>query len=306
MKSQFLFVFCFFLLLGCQPKTLDTLEWECQKRSYPDAQVLANETMEKEEERLIAADVLQGSNSAAYRALAVKLAAEDAVSLLELGKAFDCKTCLWECRFQDEAEKAPLAMKIRNIMDSILQEVSLVAVADQFLSEFTDQEWENPVVKFTFLGLVHNLTQPSQEKGIHIKRPAWQEGLEAESKLKDRNILPILVNAKGEILVKGKELSVEELQLNVKAFISNPNQLPDLADSPRQAIVALSNERGTPYDQYLKVYKTIRTAYHELWNEYAIENYGKPYDDALPDSIKSIIQQAIPFMVSEAEPTDFE
>lgn len=306
MKNIVLSSICLCFMLACQPSTMQPPSLSCQKKSFPDGQVLTDETMEKEEGRLIAAGVLQARSGTAYQALARKLAAEDAITLSQLGTTFECETCLWECRFQDENDKAPLGVKIRNMKDVLLQDLSLAAVANQFLDQFDDEEWEDPMVKFTFLGFVHNLTQPKQEKGIHIKLPAWKEGIDEATKLKNRNILSIVVNAKGEILVRDKPLPLEELTTSVKVFIGNPNRLPDLADSPRQAIIALSNERETPYKQYLMVYNTIRAAYQELWNEYALANFGQPYEESLPDSIKRAIKQAIPFVVSEAEPNAFD
>lgn len=306
MKYQILCAACMFLILACKPGAVDTLNWTCQKRSFPAGQALVDETMEEEEERLLAAGLLSAKGGADYRALAKKLAAEDAITLSLLGDAFECKSCLWECRFREENEQSPLGLKIRSMQEGLLQEISLATVADQFLQKFDESEWENPLVKFTFLGLVHNLTEANQDKGLNIKLPPWQDGQETETKAKDRNVLRILVNAKGEALVRDEVLPLEQLQDRVKEFISNPNKRSNLADSPRQAIVALSNERSTPYDQYLKVYNTIRAAYQALWDEYARANFGKPYDETLPDSLKRVVKRAIPFVVSEAEPTGFE
>ncbi len=306
MRYPVLYAVCFCLILSCKSESVHTVNWACQKRSYPAGQVLVDETMEKEEVRLLAAGLLSTKGGASYRALAEKLAAEDAFTLSLLGASFECRSCLWECRFRDENEQSPLALKIGSMQESLLQEISLATVADQFLQNFDESDWENPLVKFTFLGLVHNLSEANQDKGLNIKLPPWQDGQETDTKAKDRNVLKILVNAEGEILVRDELLPFDQLQDKVEAFISNPNKRPHLADTPRHAIVALSNERATPYEQYLKVYNTIRAAYHALWDEYARANFGKPYDEALPDSLKHIVKRAIPFVVSEAEPTSFE
>lgn len=297
---------CFYLVYSCQQAPTASSEWQCQKLSFAAEQDTLDETMEQEQARLVAAKLLKGTEGEDYQALAESLSTEASFVQLQLAKVFECKTCLWECRFQDKNEQSPVALKIRGLKEGLLQDLSLPSIGKQFLATFSPGDWGDPIVKFTFLGLLHNLSMSGEGKGLDIKLPAWVDEEEEGAEMKDRNILRILVNAAGRVLVRDKELPLDELGTVVKEFIINPNAKIDLADTPRHAIIALSNERDTPYGQYLKVYNTIREVYGQLWNEYAITNYGKPYDESLPDSIKRAIRQAIPFVVSEVEPSGFD
>ena len=255
---------------------------------------------------MVAANILGGTKGEDYQALAERLSREDSFVQLQLTRTFECNSCLWECHFQDKDEQSPVALKVRQMKEDLLQDLSLASIGEQFLATFSPEDWDDPIVKFTFLGLLHNLSRSGEGKGLDIKLPARVDGDLEEVKKKERNILKVLVNAEGSVLVRDEELPLDELGTVVKEFIINPTAKTDLADTPRHAIIALSNEHDTPYDRYLKVYQTIREVYTELWNEYAMTNYGKPYDESLPDSIKKTIKQAIPFVVSEAESTGFD
>ena len=295
---------CFYLVYSCQQAPASSPVWQCQKRSFSVEQDTLDETMEQEQARLVAANILEGTKGEDYRVLAERLSMEASFVQQQLTNTFECRTCLWECRFQDQDEQSPVALKIKQMQEDLLQDLSFPSIGKLFLATFSPEDWDDPIVKFTFLGLLHNLSMSGEEKGLDIKLPAWTDGVRV--KTKERNILKVRVNAEGSVLVRDKELPFDELGAVVKKFIINPNAETDLADTPHHAIIALSNERDTPYDRYLKVYQIIREVYTELWNDYAMTNYGKPYDESLPDSIKNAIRQAIPFVVSEAEPTGFD
>lgn len=143
------------------------------------------------------------------------------------------------------------------------------------------------------------------DKGISVKLPPWSEEEPDITKLKTRNVLKITVDAQNKIYVNGKETKVEDLTARAKAFIANPEGHPDLAESPRKAIVSLKNERGTNYKEYLEAYNALKTAYYELWDELSQRKYGVPYSDDMPYNQKRAIREEIPFVLSESEPTAF-
>lgn len=149
------------------------------------------------------------------------------------------------------------------------------------------------------------LVPSHDDKGISVKLPPWSEEEPDITKLKARNILKITVDAQNKIYVNGKETKVEELTARAKVFIANPEGHPDLAESPRKAIVSLKNERGTNYKEYLAAYNALKAAYHELWDELSQRKYGIPYSDDMPYDQKRAIREEIPFVLSEAEPTAF-
>lgn len=144
-----------------------------------------------------------------------------------------------------------------------------------------------------------------EDKGILVKLPPWSDEEPDITKLKERNVFSVLVNAQNQLLVRGEPALVDELRERAKEFISNPAKREDLAEKPTKAIISLKNDRGTNYKTYLEVYNELKAAYDELWDELCQRQYGKPYSDELPIAIRRDIRSQIPMVLSEAEPTNF-
>lgn len=143
------------------------------------------------------------------------------------------------------------------------------------------------------------------DKGIRVKLPPWSEEEPDIQKLKERNVFSVLVNAQNQLLVRGELTRIEDLKDRAKEFILNPNNRPDLAEKPTKAIISLKNDRGTSYKTYLQVYNELKAAYNELWDEECRKMYGVPYSEDLPLAMRKAIKKKIPFVLSEAEPTNF-
>lgn len=144
-----------------------------------------------------------------------------------------------------------------------------------------------------------------EDKGILVKLPPWSDEEPDITKLKVRNVYSVLVNAQDQLLVRGEPMTVKNLRENAKEFIMNPANRPDLAESPKNAIISLKNDRGTSYEVYLSVYNELKGAYAELWDELSNKRYGEPYSDDMPFAQRKAIRAEIPFVISEAEPTTF-
>ncbi|MBX2872429.1 MAG: biopolymer transporter ExbD [Saprospiraceae bacterium] len=144
-----------------------------------------------------------------------------------------------------------------------------------------------------------------EDKGILVKLPPWSEEEPDITKLKERNVYSVLVNAQNQLLVREQVMRIEDLRQNAKDFISNPEKRPDLAEKPTKAIISLKNDRGTNYDTYLRVYNELKGAYNDLWNDLCQKNYGIDYSEELPIAYRKAIKAEIPFVLSEAEPTNF-
>ena len=144
-----------------------------------------------------------------------------------------------------------------------------------------------------------------EDKGITVRLPPWSEEEPDIQKLKTRNVYSVLVNAQNQLLVRNQPMRVEDLRANAKEFIWNPTKREDLAEDPTMAIISLKNDRGTNYDTYLRVYNELKAAYNELWTELSQRKYGIPFTEEMPDAYKKAIRAEIPFVISEAEPTNF-
>jgi biopolymer transport protein ExbD len=143
-----------------------------------------------------------------------------------------------------------------------------------------------------------------EDKGILVKLPPWSNEPPEITKLKTRNVYSVLVNAENQLLVRGEVMRIRELRDNTKEFISNPNRRDDYAETPKNAIVSLKNDRGTNYKTYLEVYNEVKAAYNELRNELALKRYNKAYENIDPGKQKEI-RSEIPLVISEAEPTAY-
>ena len=142
------------------------------------------------------------------------------------------------------------------------------------------------------------------ERGITVKLPEWSDEPPEELDLKARNVFRVLVNAQNLLLVRDELTDPTELREKAKEFIMNPNNDPLLSEMPAAAIISLKNDRGTNYETYIEVYNELKAAYNELWDEMAQARFGRDYEKCSKDQ-KNVIKKAIPFVISEAEPTAF-
>lgn len=147
-------------------------------------------------------------------------------------------------------------------------------------------------------------TQIVEDKGILVKLPQWSEEEPDITRLKERNVYSVLVNAQNQLLVRGEPTNIANLRENTKLFIANPQKASNLSESPDKAIISLKNDRGTKYATYLQVYNELQAAYNELWEEESQKRFRKPFGDLNLEQRKEI-RSAIPLVISEAEPTAF-
>jgi biopolymer transport protein ExbD len=147
-------------------------------------------------------------------------------------------------------------------------------------------------------------TTIAEDKGVLIKLPPWSDEPPPEMRLNTRNIYSVLVNADNQLLVRGEPMNIKELKNNTKIFINNPQKLENMAENPTTAIISIKNDRGTKYATYLEVYNELKAAYNELWEEAAMAKHGKNINDLTAAQQKDI-KDAIPLVISEAEPTKF-
>ena len=148
-------------------------------------------------------------------------------------------------------------------------------------------------------------TTIAEDKGILVRLPPWSDEEPDITRLKERNVYSVLVNANNQLLVREEPMRIGQLRENAKEFISNPRKVANMSESPKNAIISLKNDRGTNYQTYLAVYNELKGAYDELWDELARKRYGEPYSDNMPFAQRKAIKGEIPMVLSEAEPTNF-
>ena len=147
-------------------------------------------------------------------------------------------------------------------------------------------------------------TTIAEDKGVLVKLPQYSEEPPPEMKLNTRNVYSVLVNANNQLLVRGEPMKIDELKNNAKIFILNPQKLENMSVDPTSAIISIKNDRGTKYGTYLEEYNELKAAYDELWEDAAMKKFGKNLDELSNVQAKEV-KDAIPLVLSEAEPTKF-
>jgi len=161
----------------------------------------------------------------------------------------------------------------------------------------------------SFLLLIFFLvtTQIPNEKGLPILLPPKRVEDTPIHKMKDRNILTVIVNSKNELLVEREPLNVDDLQQTTIDFLENRGRDPKSSDSPKKAVVSIKTDRGTSYDTYLRVMDKVQAAYNTL----RAKHMGIPLaaylaldkekaSKAMKDKYEAA-KKAYPLRISEAE-----
>ncbi|HMQ59122.1 MAG TPA: biopolymer transporter ExbD [Flavilitoribacter sp.] len=139
-------------------------------------------------------------------------------------------------------------------------------------------------------------TKIVEEQGVFVKLPPW-DPTQQPVDLNENNVLSIKVNALNQLMIEGQISDFSNLRSRVKSFIMEPVREPD------EAVVSLQNDRGTHYQTYVLAYNEIKAAYSELWDAWAEQHFGRPYDE-LTSADQKTVRDKIPLVISEAEPTE--
>lgn len=125
------------------------------------------------------------------------------------------------------------------------------------------------------------------DTGIGMTLPPMLEDQEPPP-VKDRNLFKILVNAQGRLLVEEEEAEIGQLRDRVKNHVTNYGDDPDLAVTPKKAVISIKTDAKTPYDTYVEVLDEVWMAYREIWDQIARTGQtprGEPVD--LPKTYSS-------------------
>ena len=142
------------------------------------------------------------------------------------------------------------------------------------------------------------------DTGIGLVLPPIPDDIEPPP-IRERNMLRILVNAQGMILLDDDPVSTAEVRPRVKEFVDNPTNDPNLSESPDDAIVSIKTDRQTPYSVYIDMLDEVMGAYNELRNEASMDRFGVPYSALEEDSIQQEqIRELYPKRISIAEPDE--
>lgn len=141
------------------------------------------------------------------------------------------------------------------------------------------------------------------DTGIGMVLPPKPEQDVEPPPVKERNMLKILVNAEGLVLMDGTPTAITEVKQKVKDFVSNNGEDPNLSVSPDKAIVSLKTDRATPYRVYIDMLDEVMGAYQELRNQAAQQRFGRSFEQLDENSEEyQQIRELYPKKISIAEP----
>lgn len=149
------------------------------------------------------------------------------------------------------------------------------------------------------------VTTINVDAGIGLVLPPIPDDTTPPPPVRDRNLLNILVDAQGRVLMDGEIAVITEVREIVKEFVDNPNNIADLSESPDDAIVSIKTDRRTPYNVYIDMLDEVMGAYAELRNGASQARFGVPYDSLEDDSVEQEeINNLYPKRISIAEPDE--
>lgn len=142
------------------------------------------------------------------------------------------------------------------------------------------------------------------DTGIGLTLPPIPDESIEPPPIKERNLLKILVNAQGLVLLDDQPSSITEVKEKVKDFIKNPTANPELSESPDKAIVSIKTDRQTPYNVYINMLDEVIGAYNELRDEASQSEFGVPFSslDESSTQYERIAKDLYPKKISIAEP----
>lgn len=143
------------------------------------------------------------------------------------------------------------------------------------------------------------------DTGIGLQLPPAPEEEQEPPPIKERNLLNILVNAQGMVLMDDEPTDISQVKQNIKDFVTNNGEDPDLSESPDKAIVSIKTARQTPYRTYINMLDEVMGAYAELRNQAAQAQFGRNYNELEDDSEQQqTIKDMYPKKISIAEPDE--
>jgi biopolymer transport protein ExbD len=151
------------------------------------------------------------------------------------------------------------------------------------------------------------------DSGIHRVLPQPTPEDFEPPEVKERNVLPVLVNLNDQLMVKGEVTQLSDLKEKVREFLLNVDDDEELPEKRieeieffgemevTKGIISLQTDKGTSYKAFVEVLNEITAAGNEIKNEFSLEHFGDRFDE-LPSDKRKAVLNAVPCVISEAEP----
>ena len=172
----------------------------------------------------------------------------------------------------------------------------------------------------SFLLLIFFLvtTTMDTDSGITRRLPPPIENPDMDVKVKERNILNVMINKYDKLMVNGKPSQVEDLKDITRDFITpkhNDETAPEVEMKEielignfmtNKGVVSLKNDRGTSYQMYIAVQNELAKAFNELREEVSQQYFRTSYSNLTDKDKIDAVNKAVPVRISEAEPEEIK
>lgn len=141
------------------------------------------------------------------------------------------------------------------------------------------------------------------DTGIGLILPPIPDDTTPPPPVRERNLMNILVNAQGMVLINEQPAAIANVRDLVKEFVDNNGVDPELSESPNDAIVSIKTDRRTPYNVYIDMLDEVMGAYEELRHSASMDRFGVPFSSLEQGNERRVeIQEMYPKKISIAEP----
>ena len=142
------------------------------------------------------------------------------------------------------------------------------------------------------------------DKGIYMQLPP-KLNEEEPPEINQRNLLNILVSDEGSVLIDNELTDLSQIRPLIIRHVTNNGRDPNLAVSPDKAVVSFKTRRGLAYGTYIDVLDEIKSAYIDIRNQAAQQQFGSDYGtyrSRLGEDDEDVIAEQYPVKISLAEP----
>ncbi len=107
------------------------------------------------------------------------------------------------------------------------------------------------------------------DTGIGMTLPPKIDETVKPPPVKERNMLTILVNEEGLVLLEDQPSGVNMIRDEVRTHVTNNGADPAYSEGPDKAVVSIKTAALTPYSVYIDVLNEVWMAYFEIWDSEA-------------------------------------
>jgi len=158
-------------------------------------------------------------------------------------------------------------------------------------------------IAFLLLVFFLVVTTIDVDTGIGLVLPPPPDPEQPPPEVRERNMLKILMNAQGAILINEQRSSLDDVQDRVFRFVTNNGEDPELSDSPQQAVVSIKTDRQTEYERYIEMLDEVIGAYRNIWSTEARQlGYRDYVQYRNVEGEPNPIRREYPMNISLAEP----